>query len=139
MAAQKTLANETSVDEFLNTVEDPQKRNDCMTLIQLIGRITGYEPKMWGSSIVGFGTYHYRYASGHEGDSPIVGFSPRKKSITMYLMCGLPANKALLENLGKHKTGVGCLYIDSIDAINLDILEQIIRDSIVMPHQTDAE
>ena len=129
MAELKTLENDNSVGEFLNTISDEQKRKDCFALVQIIGKITGYQPKMWGTSIVGFGSYHYRYASGHEGDSSVVGFSPRKQNITLYLMGGFHYNKELLQKLGKHKTGVGCLYINSLDTIDINILEQIICDS----------
>jgi hypothetical protein len=129
MAELKTLQNDHSVGDFLNAISDEQKRNDCFTLVQLISKITGYEPKMWGTSIVGFGSYHYKYGSGHEGDSSIVGFSPRKQNITLYLMGGFHCNKELLQKLGKHKTGVGCLYINSLDTVDINILEQIIRES----------
>jgi hypothetical protein len=135
MKSQKTLENDNSVEDFLNTVSDEQKRHDCFTLIELIIKVTGYEPKMWGTSIIGFGSYHYRYASGHEGDSSVVGFSPRKQNITFYLMGCHLANKELLQKLGKYKTGVGCLYINSIDTIDINILEQIIRDSVkILPY-----
>jgi hypothetical protein len=129
MATQKTLENGNSIEEFLNTITDEKKRNDSFTLIKLISNITGFEPKMWGSAIIGFGSYHYKYGSGHEGDSCIVGFSPRKQSITLYLMGGFHINKELIEKLGKHKTGVGCLYINSLDTIDVNILEQIIYNS----------
>jgi len=129
MAKQKTLENEQSVNGFINALSDEQKQDDCFTLVKLITKITGYGPKMWGASIVGFGSYHYRYASGHEGDSCIVGFSPRKQNITLYLMGGFNADQELLKKLGKYKTGVGCLYINSISTIDMEVLEQIIRNS----------
>ncbi|GAC1311795.1 MAG: hypothetical protein NVSMB24_32020 [Mucilaginibacter sp.] len=129
MATQKTLENDSDVAAFLNSIGDEQKRDDCFSLIKLITKITGYGPKMWGASIVGFGSYHYRYDSGHEGDSCIVGFSPRKQNITLYLMGGFNADKELLAKLGKHKTGVGFLYINSMDTVDVNVLEQIIRDS----------
>jgi len=130
MATQKTLENDNSVDAFLSTISDEQKRNDCLMLIQLMSKVSGYEPKMWGGSIIGFGSYHYRYASGHEGDTSIVGFSPRKQNIALYLMGGYHTDKELLQKLGKHKTGVGCLYINSIATIDIAVLEQIIRNSV---------
>lgn len=129
MATQKTLETNNSVAEFLNTVSDKQKRDDCFALAKLVTNITGYEPKMWGTGIVGFGSYHYRYGSGHEGDSCIVGLSPRKQNITLYLMGGFHTNPQLLQKLGKYKTGVGCLYINSLDTVDINVLEQIIRNS----------
>jgi hypothetical protein len=129
MATQKTLETNNSVTEFLNTVSDVQKRDDCFALVKLITKITGHEPKMWGTSIVGFGSYHYRYGSGHEGDSCIIGLSPRKQNITLYLMGGFHTNPELLQKLGKYKTGKGCLYINSLDTVDINVLEQIIRDS----------
>ncbi|MDB5132105.1 MAG: hypothetical protein JWR02_1854 [Mucilaginibacter sp.] len=129
MATQKTLETNNSVAEFLNTVSDVQKREDCFALVELFTKIIGYEAKMWGTSIVGFGSYHYRYDSGHEGDSCIVGLSPRKQNITMYLMGGFHTNPQLLQQLGKYKTGKGCLYINSLDTVDINVLEQIIRDS----------
>jgi len=129
MAELKTLENDNSVEEFLNTVTDEKKRNDSFSLIKIISKITGFKPKMWGTAIIGFGSYHYKYDSGHEGDSCIVGFSPRKQNITLYLMGGFHTNKDLLEKLGKHKTGVGCLYINSLDTIDIKILVQIIYNS----------
>lgn len=130
MAGQKTLPNDNSVSAFLNTITDVRKRNDCFALVQLISKITGYQPKMWGASIVGFGSYHYRYDSGHEGDSSIVGFSPRKQNITLYLMGGFHTNAALLQKLGKYKTGGGCLYINSLATVDITVLEQIITQSV---------
>jgi hypothetical protein len=129
MATQKTLENDSSVAEFLNTVSDVQKRGDCLALVKIISKVTGHEPKMWGTSIIGFGSYHYRYGSGHEGDSCIVGLSPRKQNITLYLMGGFHTNPELLQKLGKYKTGKGCLYINSLDTVDVNVLEQIIRDS----------
>jgi hypothetical protein len=98
MATQKTLENDSNVAAFLNTVSDKQKRDDCFALAKLVTNITGYEPKMWGTSIVGFGSYHYRYGSGHEGDSCIVGLSPRKQNITMYLMGGFHTTRNCCKN-----------------------------------------
>lgn len=130
MAVQKTSENNDSVEAFLNAITDEQKRKDCFALVQLVGKVTGHKPKMWGPSIVGFGSYHYRYESGHEGDSSIVGFSPRKQNITLYLAGGFRADEDLLQKLGKYKTGAGCLYINSIATIDTLVLEQIIRNSV---------
>jgi hypothetical protein len=129
MATQKTLENDSNVGAFLNMVSDKQKRDDCFALVKLVTNITGYEPKMWGTSIVGFGSYHYRYDSGHEGDSCIVGLSPRKQNITLYLMGGFHTNPELLQEIGKYKTGKGCLYINSLNTVDINVLEQIIRNS----------
>lgn len=111
MAELKTKENNASVKEFINSIEDETKRNDCFAIAEIMKKESKAEAKMWGTSIVGFGGYHYRYASGHEGDICMVGFSPRKQNISLYLCGALDKRKGLLEKLGKHKTGVGCLYI----------------------------
>ena len=132
MAKNKTAETEQSVIEFIHSFADtPQKIDDSIALMALMQRVSGYEPKMWGPSIVGFGSYHYKYASGHEGDMCVVGFSPRKQNISLYLCGALDQKKGLLEKLGKHKTGVGCLYIKKLSDIDPKILEQIIKESIV--------
>jgi hypothetical protein len=110
---------------------DEVRRKDCRDLAAMMKRITGCDPKMWGTSIVGFGSYHYTYASGHEGDSPVVGFSSRKGDISVYLAPGhLEKSKALLSNLGRHKAGKGCLYIRSLSDVQLPILERLVADSV---------
>jgi hypothetical protein len=129
MYEAKTKQTDSSVEAFLSKV-DEQKRKDCAQLIDLLKKITKHEPKMWGTSILGFDSYHYKYASGHEGDSALVGLSPRKKNITLYLMCGLHKDPELMKKLGKHKTGVGCLYIDKVADIDLKILEEVVKISI---------
>lgn len=110
----KTRENDHSVTDFLNNVVDENKRQDCFTILNLMREITGYEPKMWGDSIVGFGSYHYKYASGREGDMPLTGFSPRKKNLTVYVLPGFERYTALMAKLGKYKTGKSCLYIKSV-------------------------
>lgn len=130
MAENKTKPEKTSVAEFLNAVEDEQKRKDSFALLELFKSITQEEPVMWGPSIIGFGEYHYKYASGREGDFLITGFSPRKAALTLYLM-GCMENEfaPLMEKLGKYKTGAGCLYIKKLADIDLEVLKQLIAES----------
>jgi hypothetical protein len=130
MAANKTIANDTSVNAFIDTVEDERKRADSHELIELMRTITGHEPKLWGNSLVGFDSYHYRYASGREGDFFITGFSPRKTALAIYIMPGFDDYAEQLQRLGPHKTGKSCLYVKNLDAIDRDVLEEIIRDSV---------
>lgn len=131
MAELKTKENTASVKEFLNSIVDDVKRKDCFAIAEMMKKEMNAEAKMWGTSIVGFGSYHYKYSSGHEGDMCVVGFSPRKQNISLYLCGALDQKKGLLEKLGKHKTGVGCLYIKKLSDIDPKILEQIIKESIV--------
>ncbi|HLE13680.1 MAG TPA: DUF1801 domain-containing protein, partial [Anaerolineales bacterium] len=112
MAELKTTKNDKSVTAFLNGIADEKKRQDSFTILELMQQVTGLEPKMWGDSIVGFGAYHYKYASGRQGDSPLTGFSPRKQNLTLYITSGFDQYEALLQDLGKHKTGKACLYIN---------------------------
>lgn len=136
MAELKTKLNNRSVERFLNSVPDRQKRQDCFTLLRLMQQVTRAEPKMWGSSIVGFGSYHYAYASGREGDWFVTGFSPRKQNLTLYLMGGFEQHGALLQKLGKHKTAKACLYINRLDDIHLPTLKELIRHSVKHMTQT---
>ena len=129
-AELKTKVNDASVTDFLRSVADEQKRKDSFEILKIMKQITKEEPKMWGSSIVGFGSYHYKYESGREGDSPIMGFSPRKQNLTLYLMRGLNSHADLLKKLGKHKTSVGCLYIKKLSDIDVDVLKELITDSL---------
>ena len=126
MAELKTKQTNDSVTNFLNSVEDETKRKDSFTILRIIKEVTKLEPKMWGTSIIGFGSYHYKYDSGHEGDMCLVGFSPRKQSITLYLMMGNVKADKLLNELGRHKTGKGCLYINKLDDIDTTVLKQLI-------------
>lgn len=130
MAELKTKQNERSVAGFLKSIPDAQQREDSIALVKLLQEVTRKEPKMWGSSIVGFGSYHYKYESGHEGDSCIVGFSPRKQSLTLYIMSGFGESAALLKKLGKHKTGQACLYIKRLEDVDLPTLKKLVQQSV---------
>jgi hypothetical protein len=130
MAANKTVATEASIDAFIDAVEDERKRADSHELVDLMRTITGHEPKLWGSSLVGFDSYHYRYASGREGDFFITGFSPRKTALAIYIMPGFDNYAEQLQRLGPHKTGKSCLYVKNLDAIDRGVLEEIISDSV---------
>jgi hypothetical protein len=130
MAELKTKQNEGSVTEFLQAVPEERKRQDSFTILKLMQEITGQEPKMWGDSIIGFGTYHYKYASGREGDTPVTGFSPRKQNLTIYIIMGFDGYEALLKKLGKYKTGKACLYINKLDDIDMSVLKELIQASV---------
>ncbi len=139
MAELKTKATTQSVVKFLNSITDEQRRQDCFTLLEMLKKATGAEPKMWGSSIVGFGDYHYAYASGREADWFLAGFSPRKQNLTLYSMGGFMQYEALLEKLGKHKTGKGCLYINKLEDIHLPTLRKMIEQSVNFARKRKAE
>jgi len=130
MSELKTKQNKENVNAFLNTIEDERKRNDSFTILELMKKITGEEPKMWGTSIVGFGKYHYKYASGREGDWFLTGFSPRKQSLTLYIMDYVEKHQPTLDKLGKFKQGKGCLYVKKLEDIDLNVLEELIKNSI---------
>ena len=130
MSQRKTTQNESDVNAFLAAVENPRRRADAGQLLALMQEVTGEPPKMWGPSIVGFGKYHYRYASGREGDSLVVGFSPRKQNLVIYIMPGFSDYDELLGRLGKFRTGRSCLYVNKLDDVDLDLLEQIVRESV---------
>jgi hypothetical protein len=130
MAELKTQKNDASVEAFLNSVEDERKRRDSYALMEIMRQETGLEPKMWGPAIVGYGDYHYKYATGREGDSFLVGFSPRKQNLTLYIMSGFDDYDVLLGQLGKHSTGKSCLYIKRLDAVNQDVLRELVRRSV---------
>ena len=131
MASQlKTQRNSTSVKSFIDTVPDEQRRKDARAVSAIMQDVTGEKPAMWGTSIVGFGSYHYKYDSGQEGDWPLVGFSPRKDSLTLYIMPGFAEYGGLLEKLGKHKKGVSCLYIKSLDDVHVPTLKTLVRQSV---------
>lgn len=129
MAELKTKKTKESAAAFINAIADPQRRKDCKTIAALMKSVTKSPATMWGTSIVGFGTYHYKYASGQEGDWPLVGFSPRKQNLTIYIMSGF--DTPLLKKLGKCKTSKSCLYINRLSDIDLEVLRQMIKDSIV--------
>jgi hypothetical protein len=131
MASQlKTQRNRSSVKLFLDSVTDERKRRDALAVSGIMQAITGEKPAMWGTSLVGFGSYRYKYASGQEGDWPLVGFSPRKDSLTLYIMPGFQEYGELLEKLGKHKKGASCLYIKSLDDIHVPTLKTLVRQSV---------
>lgn len=130
MAEQKTKPTNASVAKFIKDIPDEIKRKDCETLLAIMRAETKVEPKMWGPSMIGFGSYHYKYASGHEGDCFIAGFSPRKDALTLHLMGGLHGHAELLKVLGKHKTGKGCLYIKKLEDVHLPTLKKMIKAGI---------
>lgn len=130
MAELKTQPNDGSVETFLESVENERRREDAFAVLDVMKRVTGEESVMWGPSIVGFGSYHYRYDSGREGDWFVAGFSPRKQSLTIYIMGGFSKHGELMARLGKHKTGKGCLYINSLDDVDMEVLEELIRASV---------
>jgi hypothetical protein len=127
---QKTIPTEKDVEGYLNTIGDEQKRRDSITLLELMRQISGCQPKLWVGNIVGFGEYHYRYASGHEGDAALVGFAPRKEAFSLYVLSGFEGQEQLLEKLGKHKAGKGCLYVKRLDDIDLDVLRQLVQGTV---------
>ena len=126
----KTKLNDASVEDFINAVEDEAIRADCFELAKMMKQATKAEPKMWGSSIVGFGSYHYKGASGREGDWMLTGFSPRKQNLTLYLMGGFDLHEDLLKKLGKYKTSVGCLYIKKLDDVDKKVLKELVTASV---------
>lgn len=130
MAEPKTKASDANVEDFLNKIEDEQKRADCFDIAKLMQQATKAKPKMWGESIVGFGAYHYIYASGREGDWMLTGFSPRKGNITLYIMAGFEQYDDLMKKLGKYKTGKSCLYIKSLADIDKAVLKELIKQSV---------
>ena len=130
MATNKTQPNDSDVNSFIESVNEDKKRADCFKLVEIMQEITNEKPKMWGPSIVGFGDYHYKYETGREGDFFIVGFSPRKQNLTLYIMPGFERYEKLMADLGKYKTGKSCLYVKSLDDINLENLKELISDSV---------
>jgi hypothetical protein len=130
MAELKTKQNNTSVATFLGAIEDKQKRSDAKKLSAMMRAATGSRAKMWGASIVGFGSYHYKYASGHEGDCFVAGYSPRKQNFSIYMMAGFSGCDKLMAKLGKHKTGKSCLYIKRLDDVDEAVLKKLIDKSV---------
>jgi hypothetical protein len=131
MAKNKTTETKVSVVDFINEfVENDQKKVDSFELIELLKEWSGYEPKMWGPTIIGFGTYHYKYASGHEGDAPILGFSPRKAEFSLYIYTPTPDSDQILPALGKFKMGKACIYVKKLADIDLGVLEQICKNTL---------
>jgi hypothetical protein len=130
MAELKTKITGQSVDVYLNNLQDEKKRQDCFTILEVLRQATGAEPRMWGESIIGLGEYHYKYASGREGDWFLVGLSPRKQNLTLYIVSGFPKFTDLLQKLGKYKTGKGCLYINKVEDIDLSVLKQLVEQAL---------
>jgi len=130
MATNKTTETEISVIDFINAVENETKRNDAFELLKIMQKATGFEPKMWGPSIIGFGSYHYKYKSGHEGDAPLAAFSPRKDAISLYFNSTFENKDELLTKFGKHKAGKGCIYVKKLADIDLEILNEMISLSV---------
>jgi hypothetical protein len=130
MAGNKTQATEASVDDYIAASGDEERRKDCQALVKLMTRVTKQKPKMWGPSIVGFGSYHYKYDSGREGDSCLTGFASRKAEIVVYLVARPPVADALLGKLGKHKSAKACLYIRRLADVDLKVLEQVVAASV---------
>nr|WP_278011971.1 DUF1801 domain-containing protein [Flavobacterium gyeonganense] len=130
MGKNKTTETERSVIDFINTAPDEAKRKDALELLKIMQEVTGFEPKMWGSGIIGFGNYHYKYESGHEGEAPLTGFSPRKDAVSLYLSSSFENKEELLSKFGKHKAGKGCIYIKKLTDINAEILKQMISLSV---------
>jgi hypothetical protein len=138
MAELKTNANEASVDDFLAGVEPEARREDCRTLATLMAEATGAEPRMWGSGIVGFGSYDYRYASGRTGRWFLTGFAPRKRSLTLYMMGGVERHGELLEQLGPHSHGKGCLYVKRLSDLDRGALEALIAASVAQARTLES-
>lgn len=136
MYEQKTKENDKSVIDFIERVEKPKKRQDAYRLLDIYAEVTGYPAKMWGKGIIGFGSYHYKYASGHEGDAPLVGFSPRKAKISLYFATGDTQREELLKNFGKHTLGKGCVYINKVADIDIDVLKALINQSVQFLKET---
>ena len=130
MAELKTKRNAASVAEFIATVSDEQKRADSKVLVDMMREITGHPPEMWGTSIIGFGSYHYKYKSGREGDWMLCGFSPRKQNMTVYLMGSSKEIESMIASIGKHKRSVGCLYFKRLDDLDVEVLKQVISASV---------
>ena len=130
MSEPKTKVNDNSVSRFLCTVDDEVKRRECQEILEMMQDATGSPPKMWGTSLIGFGSYHYKYASGREGDWPLSGLSPRKANISIYIMPGFETFAGLMKKLGKHSTGKSCLYIKKLEDVDRQVLQELIRASV---------
>lgn len=130
MVENKTKPTSQSVAKFIDSVSDEMRRKDCKTVATLMRKVTKKTPRMWGDSLIGFGTYHYKYASGHEGDYFVTGFSPRAQNLTVYIMPGFERFPRLMQKLGKYKTGKSCLYIKKLEDVDIAILEELIKKSV---------
>jgi hypothetical protein len=130
MTKNKTAETKKSVTDFIKSVKDETRRNDSFKIVEIMKKKSGFDAKMWGPSIIGFGSYHYKYASGHEGDAPLIGFSPRSTALVFYF-CGTVENrKDLLQKLGKYKNSKGCVYVKKLDDIDIEVLKQMVDDSM---------
>lgn len=130
MNENKTKSNTIPIEDFINNIQDDSVRSDSLTLCAMMSRVTGELPVVWGDNMVGFGTYHYKYATGREGDTFLVGFSPRKQKYSIYIVSGLARYTDLLAQLGPHSTGKSCLYVKNLNDINKDVLQKIITQSV---------
>ena len=130
MSQNKTVATKASVTEFINSIDDPQRKADARKVASIMLKVTGKRAKMWGSSIVGYGTYHYKYDSGREGDFMITGFSPRKQALSIYILAGFAKFGGLMKKLGKYKTGKSCLYVKRLSDVDEDVLQRLIEESV---------
>ena len=139
MAEMKTKLNNGDVHAFLNNIPDEKKRQDALTILKLMQDATDVKPRMWGDSIVGFGSYHYKYASGREGDWFLTGFSPRKQNLTLYIMPGFEKYEILLSKLGKHSIGKSCLYIKKMEDMDVDVLKELIKQSVEYMAKANAD
>lgn len=138
MTELKTQPTDSSITDFLDSVEDEQKRADAYAIMELMREVTGETPQMWGDSIVGFGSYHYVYESGREGDWFLVGFSPRKRNLTLYIMSGFDEYDGLLDRLGKHSTGKSCLYVKRLSDVEEDALRELVQKSVQHMRHTNG-
>ncbi|KQU27007.1 hypothetical protein ASG65_00050 [Bacillus sp. Leaf13] len=136
MYQPKTKETDSSVIEFIENVDSPKKREDAYQLLDIFTETTGFIAKMWGPCIIGFGTYHYKYESGHEGDAPLVGFSPRKAKISLYFATGDTKREGLLKGFGKHTSGKSCVYINKVADIDLNVLKELINQSVKFLRET---
>ena len=139
MAELKTRPNDQSVLDFLDSIEDESKRDDCHEIMNMMEEVSGELPKMWGSSIIGYGTYHYKYASGREGDWMRIAFSPRKQNISLYLMTGVERNEEILSRIGKYKNGKSCFYIKRLADVDKDVLKELMIASLEHLNETYGE
>jgi hypothetical protein len=130
MAELKTQPNQGSVVDYLNSVKNEKRRADSFSILELTQEVTGEEPLMWGDSIVGFGTYRYKYASGRQAEWFLTGFAPRKQNLTLYIMSGFSNYEQLLGQLGKYKTGKSCLYINKLEDVDINVLRKLIKESV---------
>jgi hypothetical protein len=136
MASNKTQPTRQKVSEFIAGIEDQRKRADCRELMKLMREVTGNRATMWGAAIVGFGKYHYKYASGREGDFFLTGFSPRKQALSIYIISGFKAHDGLMKKLGKFKTGKSCLYVKTLDDIDRAVLRELVEKSVAYMRET---